>query len=113
MNSCDFSIESYSFDQHDMDLELKHFDDDVTHDVNSGMVPMMLQADSLLKKSWKNSDGLKMLTSPWSPPYWMKMATDDDPPGAPHATGMTGSHVPNCLREGTGPTSRFAKGILA
>ena len=70
MNSCDFSIKSYSFDQHDMDLELKHFDNDVTHDVQSGMVSMIKQANDLLKSSWKSNsiDGLKMLTSPWSPP---------------------------------------------
>ena len=41
----------------------------------------------------------------------MKLPTEDDPDGAPHAKGMTGSHTPNCLREGTGPTSRFAKGM--
>jgi len=101
MNSCDFSVKSYSFDDTDGDFTLKNFDVGVTHDVESGMVEMIQEAQ-------KVAQGLKMYASPWSPPAWMKNPTWDDPPGAAHAAAMTGSTTPTCLREGVGPDSQYA-----
>jgi len=113
MNSCDFSVESYNFDDVDGDFNLTNFDTKVEHDVMSGMIEMMLQANSVLKKDWpsnhaKNGGGIKIMASPWSPPAWMKLPTYKDPPGSLHAVNMDGSAEPNCLREGTGPDSRYA-----
>ncbi len=125
MNSCDFSVESYNFDNVDGDFNLSNFDDRVEHDVSSGMIEFMLQANAKLKSDWKEDNingngngingngingngGINIMASPWSPPAWMKKPTWDDPPGATHAGGMTGSALPNCLREGTGPDSRYA-----
>ena len=44
INSCDFSPGSYSFDDVSGDTELEHFDTSVQHDVDVGMIPMMLDA---------------------------------------------------------------------
>ena len=41
INSCDFSVKSYSFDDTDGDFNLDNFDNEVTHDLNSGMIDMM------------------------------------------------------------------------
>eukprot|EP00521_Asterionellopsis_glacialis_P006997 CAMPEP_0195281262 /NCGR_PEP_ID=MMETSP0707-20130614/645_1 /TAXON_ID=33640 /ORGANISM="Asterionellopsis glacialis, Strain CCMP134" /LENGTH=851 /DNA_ID=CAMNT_0040340133 /DNA_START=33 /DNA_END=2588 /DNA_ORIENTATION=- len=120
MNSCDFSVKSYSFDDTDGDFELKDFDTGVEHDVKSGMVDMMTSATAKAKESWGASatgdsadygqDGyLKILASPWSPPAWMKAPTESDAEDALHAENMTFSVQPSCLREGTGPDSRYAK----
>ena len=113
MNSCDFSVKSYNFDDTDGDFELKNFDKRVEHDVTSGMVEMMVEADKVSRKDWsengKNGVGVRIIASPWSPPAWMKKPTWKDPPGSLHAVNMTGSAEPNCLREGTGPESRYAK----
>jgi len=111
INSCDFSVESYSFDDVDADFHLDHFDINVTHDVNSGMIQMMLQANQLAIIDWpqEGDHGMRIIASPWSPPAWMKKPTGDDPSGADHAKDMTGSAQPNCLREGTGPDSKYAK----
>jgi len=108
INSCDFSVESYSFDDVVDDFTLESFDMTVEHDVMSGMVELMLQADSTLKDAWPG-DSLNVMASPWSPPAWMKKPTWRDPVGATHAVNMTGSAEPNCLREGTGPESPYAK----
>lgn len=108
INSCDFSVNSYSFDDVEDDFELQHFDTKVEHDVTSGMVEMMIAAGNKLYKDW-NQDTLNILASPWSPPAWMKVATDKDPPGALHAVNMTGSAEPNCIRDGVGPHSKYAK----
>eukprot|EP00979_Chaetoceros_neogracilis_P000737 scaffold164_cov266-Chaetoceros_neogracile.AAC.24 len=108
INSCDFSVESYSFDAVVDDFPLDNFDMKVEHDVMSGMVELLLQADGTLKDAWPG-DSLNVMASPWSPPAWMKKPTYKDPPGSTHAVNMTGSAEPNCLREGTGPESRYAK----
>ena len=108
INSCDFSVESYSFDTVVDDFPLDNFDMKVEHDVMSGMVELLLQADGTLKDAWPG-DSLNVMASPWSPPAWMKKPTYKDPPGSTHAVNMTGSAEPNCLREGTGPESRYAK----
>lgn len=48
---------------------LAHFDHDVTHDVEVGMIPMIKQAqDAVEKRGYK----FNMYASPWSPPAWMK-----------------------------------------
>lgn len=108
INSCDFSVASYSFDDVADDFDLENFDMKVTHDVMSGMIEMLLKADDTLKSSWPG-DSLNILASPWSPPAWMKKPTAADPLGYIHAKDMTGSAEPNCLRDGTGPSSRYAK----
>ena len=110
INSCDFSVASYSFDDVDGDFELKRFDMNVQHDVTSGMIGMMTEATTTAKYSWPETkdEGLRIFASPWSPPAWMKKPTEVDPPGSTHAVNMTGSDLPNCLRDGVGPTSRYA-----
>jgi hypothetical protein len=107
INSCDFSVASYNFDDVDGDFDLTNFDMKVEHDVMSGMIELMLQANGKLQDDWMEG-GIKIMASPWSPPAWMKTPTDKDPFGALHAVNMTGSAEPNCLREGTGPDSRYA-----
>ena len=76
INSCDFSIKSYSFDDVEDDFDLKHFDMGVSHDVESGMIDMALKAVSKLREAWSSEDGmdgvLRLYASPWSPPSWMK-----------------------------------------
>jgi len=129
INSIDFSVEAYSFDDVDGDFELKHFDMDVKHDnQKDGMMDMIRRATSVFATAWKpaevedgeetttgslanvTKDGnLLMYASPWSPPAWMKNPTWEDPKNATHASGMTGSTEPSCLREGTGKDSRYAK----
>jgi glucosylceramidase len=114
INSCDFSIQSYSFDDTDGDFELEDFDTNVTHDAQKdGMIDMILRATSVFNTDWKSDDGMdgifKMYASPWSPPAWMKAPTWSDPKGSVHAATMTGSAQPSCLREGTVKGSRYAK----
>jgi glucosylceramidase len=119
MNSCDFSIKSYSFDETDGDFKLKDFDMNVTHDAQpDGMMDMIMRATSVFQTDWPvtSKDGsvavdghFKMYASPWSPPGWMKNPTWFDSKNAEHAMGMEGSTQPSCLREGTGKGSRYAK----
>lgn len=108
INSCDFSVASYSFDEVEDDFDLLHFDMTVEHDVTSGMVEMMMAASNQLTNDW-DGDQLRIMASPWSPPAWMKRATHVDPLGSVHAVNMTGSAEPNCLRDGTGPESKYAR----
>jgi glucosylceramidase len=104
---------------------LKHFDTNVTHDAQKdGMIDMILRATAVFNKAWKehaedideNTGGVKdgnfkMFASPWSPPSWMKAPSswEDKVAGLEHASGMTGSAQPSCLREGTGKDSKYAK----
>ena len=110
MNSCDFSVKSYSFDDTDGDFELKDFDIGVHHDVETGMVSMALTAVSYLKAGWGDTEDadFRLFASPWSPPSWMKQPTWEDSENATHAAKMTYSTEPSCLREGTGPDSKYA-----
>ena len=71
INSCDFSPKSYSFDDVPNDKNLQHFDDSVQHDVDSGMIPMIQQAQQAIINRGKGLK-LSMFASPWSPPAWMK-----------------------------------------
>eukprot|EP00929_Paragymnodinium_shiwhaense_P091391 TRINITY_DN51365_c0_g1_i1.p1 TRINITY_DN51365_c0_g1~~TRINITY_DN51365_c0_g1_i1.p1 ORF type:complete len:601 (+),score=82.30 TRINITY_DN51365_c0_g1_i1:76-1803(+) len=65
INSCDFSVKPYSFDDSSGDTDLSNFDMRVTHD-QKHMVPMIQRALSIAPQ------GLKIFASPWSPPAWMK-----------------------------------------
>eukprot|EP00605_Chrysophyceae_sp_TOSAG23-4_P000227 GSChrysophyteH1.ASY1.ANO1.264.1 assembled CDS len=65
INSCDFSVESYSFDGISGDYDLNYFDTDLTHD-SVNMIPFMQKAMS------SSENRLRLLASPWSPPQWMK-----------------------------------------
>lgn len=113
MNSCDFCVKSYDFASTDGDFDLEDFDTEVAHDSDSGMIDMMLTATSLVREGWpneeKNGGGMKIIVSPWSPPAWMKAPTKEDKKGALHAENMTDSAEPSCLRDGTGPDSKYAK----
>mmetsp|Transcript_8836 Transcript_8836/g.14175 ORF Transcript_8836/g.14175 Transcript_8836/m.14175 type:complete len:864 (-) Transcript_8836:131-2722(-) len=121
INSCDFSIKPYTFDETDGDFELNDFDMNVTHDSQKdGMIDMVLRATAVFNAAWKQQedtnagvdDGdFKMFASPWSPPSWMKepWSDEDIAAGLTHASGMTGSKQPSCLREGTGKNSRYAR----
>lgn len=128
INSCDFSSASYSFDDMDDDYELHNFDMDVTHDLQVGMIDMMLAATKKVKQqqqqmqsqsqSYPTSNennnnqeyGLRIMASPWSPPNWMKAPTATDIIGATHAANMTGSAGPPiCIRDGVDKHSKYAK----
>jgi O-glycosyl hydrolase len=120
IGACDFSIDPYNFDNVEDDFNMTHFDGSVTHDVEVGMVDMALRATSMVRQAWSSGDEnnnnvyqqdgrMLLFASPWSPPSWMKQPTQDDAPDAVHAENMTGSTEPTCLREGTGPESRYAQ----
>eukprot|EP01091_Cochliopodium_minus_P009727 TRINITY_DN2458_c0_g1_i1.p1 TRINITY_DN2458_c0_g1~~TRINITY_DN2458_c0_g1_i1.p1 ORF type:complete len:621 (+),score=175.45 TRINITY_DN2458_c0_g1_i1:33-1895(+) len=77
MNSCDFSVKSYNFDNVTDDFDLIHFDNNVQHDQET-MIPFIKQA---LKTS---SRKVNLFVTPWSPPGWMKRngeMTGSDQPG--------------------------------
>lgn len=114
INSCDFSVKSYSFDETEDDFDLLDFDESVRHDVESGMVDMALRAASVYRAAFGGNDNdgepdFKLYASPWSPPAWMKQPTWEDKEGAIHAQHMTYSAGPVCLRDGVGTESRYAK----
>mmetsp|Transcript_68638 Transcript_68638/g.223305 ORF Transcript_68638/g.223305 Transcript_68638/m.223305 type:complete len:488 (+) Transcript_68638:253-1716(+) len=68
INSCDFSQDSYSFDDTQDDANLSHFDSNVQPNTQE-LIPFILAAQQVLKA---RNRSLKMLASPWSPPAWMK-----------------------------------------
>jgi glucosylceramidase len=68
INSCDFSVGSYAFDDADGDLNLSHFDDSVKHD-QTVLIPLIRAAQDMLRSHGKE---LRLLATPWSPPAWMK-----------------------------------------
>ena len=74
INSCDFgpgdALRTYSFDNVTGDVDLAHFDDSVSHDVASGMIPMILAAQTAIKAA---GGELRLFASPWSPPACMKL----------------------------------------
>ncbi|KAL7539273.1 hypothetical protein ACHAXR_009163 [Thalassiosira sp. AJA248-18] len=111
INSCDFCVKSYSFDDTDGDFNLDNFDTEVTHDLDSGMIDMMLLATKTIKESYpkEHEYGMRIIASPWSPPPWMKAPTYNDVKGALHAENMTGSAQPVCIRDGVGSDSKYAK----
>ncbi|WAM33785.1 glycoside hydrolase family 30 protein [Caldicellulosiruptor morganii] len=66
MNSCDFCISTYSCDDVEGDVELKHFN------IERDKKMIIL----LLKRIKEYCEDLKILVSPWSPPAWMKTNGD-------------------------------------
>lgn len=50
INSCDFSPASYNFDDGAGDTNLNQFDNSVSHDEDSGMLPMIRAAQDAVKK---------------------------------------------------------------
>ena len=95
INSCDFSVESYSFDEVKGDYDLLYFDTELTHD-SAFMMPFMRRAMSAVQsinndnKEGKGKFSLNFLASPWSPPKWMKQPIDG-------VQSMNGSALPNGL----------------
>ncbi|KAF4680356.1 hypothetical protein FOZ60_013671 [Perkinsus olseni] len=83
INSCDFSPDTYNFDNVSDDFDLKSFDRDLQKDEELGMFAMIQDAQS----HSKGLSGLNLLASPWSPPYWMKTGNHE----------MIGSEMP-CLK---------------
>ena len=74
INSCDFSPASYTFDDVEGDVKLEHFDTEVKHDVEAGMIPMIRAAQAAAKA---RGQSLRLVASPWSPPAWMKRPVYD------------------------------------
>ena len=67
MNSCDFSLDHYSYAPVPDDMQLEHFSiDEDTNDV----IPIIKGAQAISK------DGFKILASPWTAPPWMKDNND-------------------------------------
>jgi O-glycosyl hydrolase len=97
IHSCDFSVASYNFDSVDDDIHLDYFDDSVQHDVENGMIPFIQAAMATYQASYPN-ETMTLFGSPWSPPPWMKRPTQYDPSGLGHASEMTHSAEPTCLR---------------
>lgn len=62
INSTDFAEDFYSYDDVDGDFELEHFS--IAHDKET-VIPAIQDAMKL-------SEDLKVFSSPWSPPAWMK-----------------------------------------
>lgn len=63
INSCDFSLRNYAYDETDGDFALKDFS--IEHDTRE-IFPMVKAAEAAAgTKLW-------ILASPWSPPAWMK-----------------------------------------
>lgn len=67
INSCDFSLGNYSYDDVDGDVELRHFT--IDHD-RSYLLPFIKDAMSLPGVQFR------LIASPWSPPAWMKSNHD-------------------------------------
>ena len=63
INSCDFSLNNYSYAPVEGDKELKHFSIEEDRD---DIIPMIKDAMATSK------DGFKILSSPWTAPPWMK-----------------------------------------
>jgi len=63
INSCDFSLKNYAYDEVDGDVELKHFD--ISRD-RRWLIPFIKDAMAV------PGAGFKLFSSPWSPPAWMK-----------------------------------------
>ena len=93
IHSCDFSPETYTFDDTEGDKELDDFDIDIaydqkvrkdeSHDVNLYRTltplpspppppPPMQLSLPLIKAAVAANPSLKLFGSPWSPPAWMK-----------------------------------------
>ncbi len=63
INSCDFSLGNYAYDETPGDENLQHFSIDHDH---QALIPLILAA-------MQTAGGqMKLFASPWSPPAWMK-----------------------------------------
>lgn len=63
MNSCDFSLDHYSYAPVENDIQLEHFT--VKEDMDD-LIPMIRDAMAV------SEDGFKLFASPWTAPPWMK-----------------------------------------
>jgi glucosylceramidase len=63
INSCDFSLGNYAYDETPGDTDLKNFS--IGRDKQS-LIPMIKRAQEI------SHNGFKIFASPWSPPAWMK-----------------------------------------
>ncbi len=63
INSCDFSLGNYSYDEVAGDADLNHFDIERDRGL---LIPMIKEAMHV------KGENLKLFASPWSPPGWMK-----------------------------------------
>lgn len=63
MNSCDFSLDHYSYAPIAGDTGLKHFSIEEDRD---DIIPMIKEAQSI------SEEGFKVIASPWTAPPWMK-----------------------------------------
>jgi glucosylceramidase len=63
INSCDFSLGNYAYDETPGDVELEHFS--IEHDRRQ-IIPMIKEAARVAGQP------LKLIATPWSPPAWMK-----------------------------------------
>jgi glucosylceramidase len=78
INSCDFSLGSYSFDDVENDFKLAHFDHGVSHDAET-LIPLILKAQQSVAAAGRQ---LRLLAAPWSPPAWMKTNGQMDSSGS-------------------------------
>ncbi len=67
INSCDFSSDSYAYDDQPGDTKLEHFS--IAHD-RKFRIPLIKEALAASR------NGFKLFVSPWSPPAWMKTNND-------------------------------------
>ena len=63
INSCDFALGNYAYDEVAGDFALEHFS--IAHD-RQALLPMIQEAQHVA------GPGLALFASPWSPPAWMK-----------------------------------------
>ena len=63
INSCDFSLGTYSYDSVVNDTQLQYFD--ISPDKND-LIPMIKEAQAI------SNEGFKIIASPWTAPPWMK-----------------------------------------
>ncbi len=63
INSCDFALGNYAYDETPGDVELKNFS--IERD-RQALIPMIKRAQEI------SHHGFKLFASPWSPPAWMK-----------------------------------------
>lgn len=92
INSCDFSLGSWSFDDDSGDVNLTNFDENLTHDAEA-KIPFIRAAQHLIEE---RGEELTLFASPWSPPAWMK--TNDQ---------MTSSGTPGLRSEFAGVWAEY------
>lgn len=82
INSCDFSVSSYSFDEVAGDVELTAFDTTLSRDLKA-LIPLIWAAQKVVRAEGRE---MKMLASPWSPPAWMKNLAFNPRAGMDHSS---------------------------